>query len=79
MSRYMSLDVSFARRFYIYAITFRYIFIIIICTVDLFIQPLDSFFRLICFFFLCFEQKNQILKHRQTREKNGKPETIDNV
>lgn len=62
MSRYMSLDVSFARRFYIYAITFRYIFIIIICTVDLFIQPLDSFFRLICFFFSLFRTKESNIK-----------------
>lgn len=45
MSRYISLDS-------VYTVMFRYIFITIICTVDLFIQPLDSFARayLICFF-----------------------------
>lgn len=67
MSRYIPLDVSFAS---IYSIMFG-IFIIIICAVDLFIQPLQPI-RLHVFSVFDFEQKDQMLKRVQTEEKNGK-------
>lgn len=46
------------------------IFIIIICAVDLFIQPVPI--RLHVFSVFDFEQKDQMLKRVQTEEKNGK-------
>lgn len=74
MSRYISLDSVYT--IYCYVSVYIYYYYLH----RRFIYS-TSRFVCACLFdlFFCFEQKNQILKHRQTMEKNRKPETIDNV